>query len=72
MAAVDLSTGEFTVTELENLAKLWSEIHRLAPKECLFSEDFEVSEIVGQIETELKAVVNYLPDWRFSFDTARF
>ena len=71
LAAVDLSTGEFTVTELESLAKLWSEIHRLAPKECLFSEDFDDSEVVGQIETDLKAVVNYLPEWRFSFDTAR-
>ena len=71
LAAVDLSTGEFTVTELESLAKLWSEIHRLAPKECLFSEDFDDAEIVGQIETDLKTVVNYLPDWRFAYDTAR-
>ncbi len=71
LASVDLSTGEFTVTELENLTKLWSEIHRLAPKECLFSEDFDDSEILDQIRTDLKAAVNHLPDWRFSFDTAR-
>ena len=71
LASADLSTGEFAVTELENLAKLWSEIHRLAPKECLFSEDFDDPEMLEQIRIDLKAVVNYLPDWRFAFDTAR-
>ncbi|MCZ6677408.1 MAG: DNA mismatch repair protein MutS [Candidatus Poribacteria bacterium] len=71
LASVDLSTGEFAVTELENLSKLWAEIHRLAPKECLFPEEFEDQEILEQIRIDLKATVNFLPDWRFAFDTAR-
>ena len=71
LASVDLSTGEFVVTELENLSKLWAEIHRLAPKECLFSEAFDDQRMLEQIRIDLKAVVNSLPDWRFAFDTAR-
>ena len=71
LASVDLSTGEFAVTELENLPKLWAEIHRLSPKECLFSEGFGDKEMLDQIRVELKAVVDFLPDWRFAFETAK-
>jgi DNA mismatch repair protein MutS len=71
LAAADLSTGEFTVTELENPSKLWPEIHRLAPKECLFSENFDNEEMLDRLRADLKVVVNFLPEWRFAFDAAR-
>ena len=71
LASVDLSTGEFSVTELESFEKLWTELHRLAPKELLFSEAYDDGEILERIRVELKAVVNTLPDWRFTLDTAR-
>ncbi|MEK6570456.1 MAG: DNA mismatch repair protein MutS, partial [Bacteroidota bacterium] len=70
-ASVDLSTGEFAVTELENLPNLWGELHRLAPKECLFSEGFDDPEMLERLRVELKAMVNCLPDWRFALDTAK-
>ncbi len=71
IAVADLSTGEFRVTELIDGSRLWAEIHRFAPKECLFSEAFEDEEMFEQIRIELKASVNFLPDWRFDYDTAR-
>ena len=71
IAVADLSTGEFKVTELEDESRLWAEIHRFSPKECLFSEGFEDPEMFEQIKLELKASVNFLPEWRFDYDTAR-
>lgn len=71
IAVADLSTGEFKVTELEDASRLWAEIHRFSPKECLFSEGFEDAEMFEQIKLELKASVNFLPEWRFDYDTAR-
>ena len=71
IAVADLSTGEFQVTELIDFSKLWAEIHRFSPKECLFSESFEDQKMFDQLKIELKAVLNFLPDWRFEFDTAR-
>ena len=70
-ASVDLSTGEFAVTELTGDEKLWTELHRLAPKELLFSEAFADAEMLERIRADLKAVVNTLPDWRFALDTTR-
>ena len=71
VAVADLSTGEFMVTELSDAAKLWAEIHRFSPKECLFSEVFEDEEMFERLKTDLKATLNFLPDWRFELDTAR-
>ena len=71
IAVADLSTGEFKVTELDDGNRLWAEIHRFSPKECLFSEAFEDADMFEQIKRELKASVNFLPEWRFDYDTAR-
>ena len=71
LAVSDISTGEFTVTELEDTTKLWAELFRFAPKECLFSESFDDEEMLKRLRTDLKAAVNTLPDWRFDHDTAR-
>ena len=38
LAFVDISTGEFKVTELKNLDNLLNELGRLAPAECLIPE----------------------------------
>ena len=71
LAVADLSTGEFLVTELIDPSRLWSEIHRFAPKECLFSDAFADEEMFDRLKTDLKATLNHLPDWRFETDTAR-
>ncbi len=71
VAVADLSTGEFFVTELTDPSRLWAEIHRFSPKECLFSETFEDEAMFDRLRTELKVTLNNLPDWRFETDTAR-
>ena len=71
VAVADLSTGEFQVTELTDPSRLWAEVHRFSPKECLFAETFEDEKMFDRLKTELKATLNDLPDWRFEFDTAR-
>ena len=71
VAVADLSTGEFLVTELTDPSRLWAEVHRFSPKECLFSEAFEDAEMFDRLKTEFKATLNSLPDWRFDYDTAR-
>ena len=71
VAVADLSTGEFLVTELTDPSRLWAEIHRFSPKECLFADTFEDEEMFDRLKTELKVTLNYLPDWRFEVDTAR-
>ncbi|MDE0323597.1 MAG: DNA mismatch repair protein MutS [Candidatus Poribacteria bacterium] len=71
VAVADLSTGEFQVTELMEPSRLWAEIHRFSPKECLFAETFEDEDMFDRLKTELKATLNDLPDWRFELDTAR-
>ena len=71
IAHVDLSTGEFSVTELDSETKLLSEITRLFPAECLLAEGFEETELVEMIESSINPVVNRLPDWRFDLDTGR-
>ena len=71
VAVADLSTGEFLVTELTDPSRLWAEIHRFSPKECLFADTFEDEEMFERLKTELKMTLNFLPDWRFEVDTAR-
>ena len=71
VAVADLSTGEFLVTELMDPSRLWAEIHRFSPKECLFADTFKDEEMFDRLKTELKVTLNDLPDWRFEVDTAR-
>ena len=71
VAVADLSTGEFQVTELTDPSRLWAEIHRFSPKECLFADTFEDEEMFDRLKAELKVTLNFLPDWRFEVDTAR-
>jgi len=71
IAVADLSTGEFQVTELTDFSRLWAEINRFSPKECLLAESFQEDQLIEQLKIELKSVVNFLPDWRYDFDSAR-
>ena len=71
VAVADLSTGEFLVTEFTDPSRLWAEIHRFSPKECLFADTFEDEEMFDRLKAELKVTLNDLPDWRFELDTAR-
>jgi DNA mismatch repair protein MutS len=71
-AHVDLSTGEFSVTELETANKLMAEVERVHPAECLVSERFEEeSKVVKSIVETVNPAINHIPGWVFSPDAAR-
>ena len=71
-AHMDLSTGEFSVTELETENKLMAEIERVHPAECLVSERFEEeNKAVKSIIETVNPAINHVPGWVFSPDAAR-
>ena len=74
-AHVDLSTGEFSVTELETESKLMTEVERVHPAECLVSEQFEEGAThtspLQKITATVDPAINHVPGWVFSPDAAR-
>ncbi|MGB9595023.1 MAG: DNA mismatch repair protein MutS [Candidatus Poribacteria bacterium] len=71
-AYVDLSTGEFYVTELDTPNKLLAEIERIHPAECIISEQFEKeTDILKAISATVNPAINKVPAWVFSYDSAR-
>ncbi len=72
VASLDISTGEFKVTELDNEDQVESELNRLGARECIIPEslsrDWENKRInlsinPGMLRTPLE-------DWIFAFDVA--
>ena len=69
LAFLDLTTGEFLVTELSDIQSLKDEIGRLEPKEVIVSEGDD--EQIGFLRDALDGVViNRLPPDRFDHDRA--
>ena len=64
IAAIDLSTGRFTVQEADSDTTLYNEIERLQPAEILHDEDWKPSFTRNRISTPR-------PAWHFDFDTAQ-
>ncbi|NOY80693.1 MAG: DNA mismatch repair protein MutS [Kiritimatiellaeota bacterium] len=67
MAMLDVTTGEFRVTELAGTAELETELHRLRPAECLVPAGLHTKwEADGGFpETSPNLVWTPLEDWRF-------
>ncbi|MDO3722754.1 DNA mismatch repair protein MutS [Marinobacter sp. chi1] len=65
-ASLDISSGRFSVSELENLEALQGELQRLRPAEILISEDFPYEEIL-----EGFTGIRRQGPWLFEADTAR-
>lgn len=64
LAMLDLTSGRFTIAEIQGSANLQNELARLAPAEILLAE--------GQILTQLpKASIKLRPNWEFDLTTAR-
>ncbi|MGA3170158.1 MAG: DNA mismatch repair protein MutS [Chthoniobacteraceae bacterium] len=66
-AYVDLSTGEFRLTEAENLAQLEDELARVCPSEVLVSE-----EQANQVAAVAAAVATRCDGYTFAVDQAVF
>ena len=64
LAAIDLSTGRFTVQELDSSNSLHNELERLQPAEILHDEDWKPTFAKTHHCTPR-------PAWHFDYDTAR-
>ncbi len=65
LAALEASSGRFSLTELAGEVELDNEIARLAPAEILFSEDED-----PPLPADLRARAHPRPPWHFDLDSA--
>ncbi|MDK8464892.1 DNA mismatch repair protein MutS [Marinobacter sp. SS13-12] len=65
-ASLDISSGRFTVSELDDLEGLQGELQRLRPAEILVSEDFPYQDVL-----EGYTGIRRQGPWLFEADTAR-
>ena len=69
LALVDLTTGDFLTTELENDAALLTELERLRPAEIIFPT--EATALRDLLRASFKILSGY-DDWTFAPETALF
>jgi len=68
---LDLSTGEFVVTEVEREADLFNEVGRVAPSEFLLPRGLaEDKEFLRRVKESSFAMVNPLDDWLFEYESS--
>ncbi|HQQ63344.1 MAG TPA: DNA mismatch repair protein MutS [Pseudomonadales bacterium] len=65
IAALDITSGRFTVQEVDNLEALLGEMQRLSPAELLVQDDANFPESITR-----RAGVRKLPPWEFDQETA--
>jgi DNA mismatch repair protein MutS len=69
-ALMEVSTGEFRVTELRQKGELLDELQRTAPSECLIAESLdERSEIAHAVEGLVRTLFNRCEDWMFDHNS---
>jgi DNA mismatch repair protein MutS len=69
LALVDLTTGDFLTTELENDAALLTELERLRPAEILYPA--EATALRDRLQNSFK-ILNGYDDWTFAPETALY
>ena len=69
VAAIDLTTGDFKVAELENENAMLAELERLNPGEVIYPE--ESPRLAASIEPNV-SVLNGYDGWVFALETAEF
>lgn len=67
LAFIDLSTGEFRVSEFESEIDLISEIYRLRPSEFLVSQKFQSKHplMIEELKQSYKFLLTVQEDWKF-------
>ncbi|MDD5729209.1 MAG: DNA mismatch repair protein MutS [Victivallales bacterium] len=72
LASLDISTGEFKITEFESMDKLEAELARLGARECVLPESsYKKWTQEGSMPAADKSFVwTPLADWIFAFDVA--
>jgi len=68
---LDLSTGEFVVTEIAREPDLFNEVGRVAPSEFLLPQGLaEDREFMRRVKESSFAMVNPLGDWLFEYESS--
>ena len=71
VAHIDITTGEFRVTQLDALTQLESELGSLAPSEVLICDTDEGHGLLQQLEASLvDTLCNFVPEWVCDTDYA--
>ncbi|MDD5697293.1 MAG: DNA mismatch repair protein MutS [Victivallaceae bacterium] len=72
LASLDISTGEFKVTELDSVHKIETELTRLGTKECVIPQnEYEKWEKNGSFPVAARNFIwTPLEDWIFAYDFA--
>ena len=72
IAIVDVTTGDFYMTEVDSLSKLMDEIHKYMPTEIVCNDAFLMSGFdVEDLKNRLKITVYSLEPWYFDDDGCR-
>ena len=71
LAYADISTGEFRVTELNNLEDLLAELYKISPSECLIPESFSKEKNYKEICDVSLGAVTLKEDWSFELELAK-
>ena len=67
ISLLDLSTGEFRVTELDCEEDFFSEFMRISPAECIMPQG--IKGILDKINGNGHVMMNYEEDWIFDYDS---
>jgi DNA mismatch repair protein MutS len=71
IAHVDISTGEFRVTQVEGISQVESELGSLDPRELLFVDSDEGRQLQDALTQFVDGrMINQLPDWVFEAEYA--
>ncbi|MBE5921571.1 MAG: DNA mismatch repair protein MutS [Lachnospiraceae bacterium] len=69
ISIVDVTTGDFYVTDVENLRQLSDEIHKYSPTEIVCNPALAISGMdLDDLKNRLDITVYTLPDWYFATD----
>ena len=70
LSCLDISTGDFRVTELESLEELETELHRLQVRECVVPEKMSENQSQEMPDPGKKYTLTTVDDWIFAYDNA--
>ncbi len=66
IAYVDISTGDFQVTQVKGYHKVLDELAKIQPSEIICNETIMANEaLIGQVKSRFKCFINVREDWFF-------
>lgn len=69
LSFLDLSTGEFKLTEFSSEEDFLGEFSRIAPSECILPESFKGNKaFLDKLHTNGNMLINFYEDWIFDYD----